>query len=101
MPAPGDDRPIDPATAAPFPIKSGCGGPKINPVTGLSTDYLNHFTEAVMLLELASGMPECMRDLKAAQDLCRAFRELWLEQPRGDLRCLPGRRSVGTRGARS
>jgi hypothetical protein len=67
MPAPGDDRPINPATAVRFPVTSGCGGLKINPATGLSTDYLNHFTEAVMLLELAGGMPECLRDLDAWQ----------------------------------
>lgn len=67
MPVRGDERRIDPAAPAAVPVTSGCGGPKINPVTGLSTDYLNHFTEAVMLLELASGIPECVRDLKAWQ----------------------------------
>jgi hypothetical protein len=67
MPAPGNDRPIQPAAPGSFPITSGCGGPKINPATGLSTDYLNHFTEAVMLMELAIGMPECLRDLDAWQ----------------------------------
>src|SRR5471030_1580929 len=34
----------------------------INPVTGLATDYLNHFNEAVMLLEMLSGCPECLDD---------------------------------------
>ena len=67
MPVPGDDRPISPATPRPFSVTSDCGGPKINPATGLSTDYLNHFTEAVMLMELAAGMPECLRDLDAWQ----------------------------------
>ena len=67
MPAPGDERPNRPAAAAAVPVTSGGGGPKINPATGLSTDYLNHFTEAVMLLELAGGMPECLRDLDAWQ----------------------------------
>ena len=37
----------------------------INPVTGLSTDYLNHFTEAVMVLEMAAMMPECLDDLRS------------------------------------
>ena len=37
----------------------------INPATGLSTDYLNHFTEAVMLLEMADMMPDCLDDLRA------------------------------------
>ena len=36
----------------------------INPVTGLSTDYLNHFTEAIMVLEMAAAMPECLEDLR-------------------------------------
>jgi hypothetical protein len=31
----------------------------INPKTGLATDYLNHFNEAIMLLELLAEMPEC------------------------------------------
>jgi hypothetical protein len=35
----------------------------INPVSGLSTDYLNHFNEAVMLLEMVPVMPECRQDL--------------------------------------
>lgn len=39
--------------------------PNINPVTGLSTDYLNHFTEALMALEMATDIPECLDDLKA------------------------------------
>ena len=34
----------------------------INPATGLSTDYLNHFNEAIMLLEMLSGCPECLDD---------------------------------------
>ncbi len=54
MPAP------DPSSAA-----SGGSGPKINPATGLSTDYLNHFTEAVMMLEMVGAMPECIDDLRA------------------------------------
>lgn len=35
----------------------------INPKTGLATDYLNHFNEAIMLLELIPVMPECVDDL--------------------------------------
>ena len=35
----------------------------INPVTGLATDYLNHFNEAIMMLELIPAMPECVDDL--------------------------------------
>jgi hypothetical protein len=35
----------------------------INPVTGLATDYLNHFNEAIMMLELIPVMPDCTSDL--------------------------------------
>ena len=41
----------------------------INPVTGLATDYLNHFNEAIMLLELAPQVPECIDDFCAWQPL--------------------------------
>jgi hypothetical protein len=34
----------------------------INPRTGLATDYLNHFNEAIMLLEMIPDMPECADD---------------------------------------
>jgi hypothetical protein len=67
MTAAAADRAIDPlALAAAHPsTASGPGILKINPATGLSTDYLNHFTEAVMVLEMASTMPECLDDLRA------------------------------------
>jgi len=34
----------------------------INPQTGLATDYLNHFNEAIMLLEMIPDMPEGSED---------------------------------------
>ena len=34
----------------------------INPRTGLATDYLNHFNEAIMLLEMVPDLPECSED---------------------------------------
>jgi hypothetical protein len=37
----------------------------INPVTGLATDYLNHFNEAIMLLEMLTSMPDCAEDFIA------------------------------------
>ena len=46
--------PIDPARLA---------AANINPKTGLATDYLNHFNEAIMLLDLLPGMPECIVEL--------------------------------------
>jgi hypothetical protein len=47
----------------------------INPVTGLATDYLNHFNEAIMMLELAPQMPDCIDDLCAWRPLsyCEHF----------------------------
>lgn len=41
----------------------------INPVTGLATDYLNHFNEAIMLLEMLSSSPDCRDDLLAWQPM--------------------------------
>src|ERR1700749_911915 len=37
----------------------------INPQTGLATDYLNHFNEAIMLLEMIPDIPECSEDFLA------------------------------------
>jgi predicted transcriptional regulator len=34
----------------------------INPRTGLATDYLNHFNEAIMLLEMLASCPDCIAD---------------------------------------
>lgn len=42
-------------------------GKNINPETLLATDYLNHFNEIVMLLELVPSMPECFDDVKSWQ----------------------------------
>ena len=65
MLAPAADSGIDSAASASSTATSGRGGPNINPATGLSTDYLNHFTEAVMVLEMVGAMPECLDDLRA------------------------------------
>src|SRR5512138_249430 len=57
------DRPMPPPTgfideARAAQLKAA----NINPRTGLATDYLNHFNEAVMLLEMVPDMPECAED---------------------------------------
>lgn len=44
----------------------------INPHTGLATDYLNHFNEAVMLLEMIPDMPDCAQDFLDWQPLSYA-----------------------------
>jgi hypothetical protein len=45
----------------------------INPRTGLATDYLNHFNEAIMLLEMIPDMPDCAEDFLGWQPL--SYRE--------------------------
>ena len=52
-----DDGPDDGASAA-----VRLADANINPATGLATDYLNHFNEAIMLLEMPSSCPECRDD---------------------------------------
>ncbi|OJU30662.1 MAG: hypothetical protein BGN91_15500 [Nitrobacter sp. 62-13] len=41
----------------------------INPRTGLATDYLNHFNEAIMLLEMIPDIPDCAADFMDWQPL--------------------------------
>ena len=54
-----DDREWDSAsTGLPAPADV-LAAANINPRTGLATDYLNHFNEAIMLLELIPDMPDC------------------------------------------
>ncbi len=45
----------------------------INPNTGLATDYLNHFNEAIMLLEMVPDIPECVDDFLGWQPM--SYRE--------------------------
>jgi hypothetical protein len=52
-------------------------GTNIDPLTLLATDYLNHFNEIVMLLELISDMPECLEDAQAWQ--ARSYQNHFLE----------------------
>ncbi len=52
-PVPGDAHAATPASAAVLMAAN------INPRTGLATDYLNHFNEAIMLLEMVPDMPDC------------------------------------------
>lgn len=41
----------------------------VNAKTLLATDYLNHFNEVVMLLELTPSMPDCFEDVRDWQPL--------------------------------
>ena len=57
------DRPIPPPTGRIDEARAEqLRAANINPRTGLATDYLNHFNEAVMLLEMVPDMPECAED---------------------------------------
>lgn len=40
-------------------------GKNVHSETLLATDYLNHFNEVVMLMEMIAAMPECIDDLRA------------------------------------
>jgi len=56
-------QPVRPETAAISTARAEeLRAANINPRTGLATDYLNHFNEAVMLLEMIPDMPECAED---------------------------------------
>jgi hypothetical protein len=58
-------QPVSPAHAGVRPTPEQLAKANINPSTGLATDYLNHFNEAIMLLDLVSTVPECLPDLMA------------------------------------
>ena len=40
-------------------------GTNINPVTLLATDYLNHFNEVIMLVEMVADMPDMIEEVLA------------------------------------
>lgn len=45
-------------------IRARLAGTNINEESFLATDYLNHFNEIIMLLEMVPDMPECLDDCK-------------------------------------
>lgn len=69
-------------SALPVPALSACGSLRlhaealaaanINPQTGLATDYLNHFNEAIMLLDMIPDIPDCAEDFLSWQPLSYA-----------------------------
>lgn len=48
-------------------LKAQCEGRNINPETLLATDYLNHFNEVIMLLDMVPDMPDILEDCKEWQ----------------------------------
>lgn len=62
-----DESPLSPATATQTDLNGAAraaalAAANINPQSGLATDYLNHFNEAIMLLEMIPDMPDCVED---------------------------------------
>jgi hypothetical protein len=58
-------RPNSAAPAGPALNPARLDGTNINPVTLLATDFLNHFNEAIMLLEMLPMAPDCKDDFLA------------------------------------
>jgi hypothetical protein len=68
-------QPVQPASETAADISARAAelrAANINPRTGLATDYLNHFNEAVMLLEMIPDMPECAEDFLGWEPLSYA-----------------------------
>lgn len=61
----------------PVPFGLELADANINSQTGLATDYLNHFNEATMLLEMVGSCPDCLADFLGWQPM--SYREHFLE----------------------
>ncbi len=48
-------------------LRARVGGTNINPETLLATDYLNHFNEIVMMLDMVPDMPDLVEDCREWQ----------------------------------
>jgi hypothetical protein len=59
----GSRQAVDGQLAAREDWRARLENTNINPETLLATDYLNHFNEVVMLLDLVAEMPDCRADL--------------------------------------
>lgn len=60
----------------PVPFGLKLADANINPKTGLATDYLNHFNEAIMLLEMAGHGTDCLADFRGWRPM--TYREHFL-----------------------
>jgi hypothetical protein len=67
-----DSLPAAERKAADAARRAALAAANINPNTGLATDYLNHFNEAIMLLEMVPAMPETAVDFLAWHPLTYA-----------------------------
>ncbi len=61
--SPEDTKPDDALTE----LRARAGAANINEKTLLATDYLNHFNEFVMVVDLIPDMPDCLEDAEAWQ----------------------------------
>ncbi len=59
MPAAQDDSAVDS-----FDLSERIVGLNINPITYLATDYLNHFGEVIMMLDLIPDMPDIFEEVR-------------------------------------
>src|ERR1700730_6157048 len=66
------DRPMPQPTGPDKARAAQLRAANINPRTGLATDYLDHFNEAIMLLEMVPDMPECAEDFLSWKPLSYA-----------------------------
>jgi len=56
-------RPVSPELRAQAQDPAVLAAANINPVTRLATDYLNHYNEVIMLLEMLESCPEFVPDI--------------------------------------
>ncbi len=66
-PKPGPSRQLWKGSTHPRTLALLVADKNINQETLLATDYLNHFNEVIMLLDMVPSMPECLEDAKAWQ----------------------------------
>ncbi|MCA1454985.1 hypothetical protein I6F35_17410 [Bradyrhizobium sp. BRP22] len=72
LPAAESDRPTPRPAGSDEARAAQLRAANINPRTGLATDYLNHFNEAIMLLEMIPDMAECAEDFMSWRPLSYA-----------------------------
>ena len=70
-------------SAAPADMRARMKGKNINEESLLATDYLNHFGEFIMLLEMGAMMPECLEEVQdwTAKSYAEHFQSSRLSDP--------------------
>jgi hypothetical protein len=67
MPEPATATVLDWDPQAADEVRARLAGTNINEKSLLATDYLNHFNEIVMVLDLIPDLPDCMAEARAWQ----------------------------------